>query len=122
MTGYVLRRTAQAVVVMFGVSVLVFLLVHLVPGDPIRLALGTRFDQEVYDALRARSGLDQPLLIQYFDWIGGVLTGDLGVSFRTGETVSSLIVDRLPATLSLAVGSLVVAFLVAVPLGLVSAL
>ena len=122
MTGYVLRRSAQAVVVLLGVSVLVFALVHLVPGDPIRLALGTRFDPEVYQALRARSGLDQPLLVQYFSWIGRTFTGDLGVSFRSGEPVSTLIVERLPATLSLAVGALVVALLVAIPLGLISAL
>ena len=122
MTGYVLRRSAQAVVVLLGVSVLVFALVQLVPGDPIRLALGTRFDPEVYQALRARSGLDQPLLVQYFSWIGRTFTGDLGVSFRSGEPVSTLIVERLPATLSLAVGALVVALLVAIPLGLISAL
>ncbi len=122
MAGYVLRRTAQAVLVLFGVSVLVFALVHLVPGDPIRLALGTQFDQGVYEALRARSGLDQPLVVQYFSWIGGVFTGDLGVSFRSGEPVTTLISERLPATLSLAVGALVVALLVAIPLGLVSAL
>ena len=122
MTGYVLRRSAQAVVVLLGVSVLVFALVHLVPGDPIRLALGTRFDPEVYAALRARSGLDQPLLVQYFSWIGRAFTGDLGVSFRSGEPVSTLIVERLPATLSLAAGALVVALLVAIPLGLISAL
>ncbi|HLR93042.1 MAG TPA: ABC transporter permease, partial [Jiangellaceae bacterium] len=74
MRRYVLRRLVQSLVVLFGVSVLVFAVVHLVPGDPIRLALGTRFDQETYDALRERSGLNQPLLVQYFSWIGNALT------------------------------------------------
>lgn len=121
MGGYLLRRTAQAVVVLIGVSIVVFLLVHLVPGDPIRLALGTRFDPDTYQALRERSGLDQPLVIQYFDWLGGALTGDLGVSFRTGRPVASIIVERLPATLSLASAAVVVALAIAVPLGILSA-
>ena len=109
-------------VVLAGVSVIVFALVHLVPGDPIRLALGTRFSQETYDALRERSGLDQPLVEQFFGWAGGALTGDLGVSFRSGDTVASLIAERLPATLTLAFASIVVALLIAVPLGTLSAL
>jgi peptide/nickel transport system permease protein len=104
------------------VSVIVFGLVQLVPGDPIRLALGTRFDQETYDALLARSGLDQPLVQQYLTWAGRALTGDLGVSFRSGETVTSLIAERLPATLTLAFASILVALVIAVPLGTISAL
>ncbi|WP_075013059.1 ABC transporter permease [Geodermatophilus obscurus] len=122
MSGYLLRRTGQSVVVLAGVSVIVFALVHLVPGDPIRLALGTRFDQATYDALRARSGLDQPLVEQFFGWFGRALGGDLGVSFRSGETVTSLIAERLPATLTLAFASILVALLIAVPLGTISAL
>jgi len=122
MGGYVLRRVAQAVLVLWGVSVLVFVLIHLVPGDPVRLALGTRFDPQTYHVLRQRSGLDQPLVVQYVDWVGHALRGDLGVSFRTGQSVTSTILARLPATLSLALASIVVAALVAVPLGLASAL
>ncbi|TWH75278.1 peptide/nickel transport system permease protein [Modestobacter roseus] len=105
-----------------GVSVIVFALVHLVPGDPVRLALGTRFSQESYDALQQRSGLDQPLLQQYFTWAGRALTGDLGVSFRSGEPVTGQILERLPATLTLAFAAIVVALLIAVPLGTISAL
>jgi peptide/nickel transport system permease protein len=119
---YLLRRAGQAVVVLFGVSVAVFSIMHLVPGDPVRLALGTRFDQDTYDALVARSGLDRPLVTQYVDWAGSALVGDLGVSFRSGEAVTSVILERLPATVSLAVGSIVVALLIAIPLGLLSAL
>ncbi|SNX98807.1 peptide/nickel transport system permease protein [Geodermatophilus sabuli] len=109
-------------VVLAGVSVIVFALVHLVPGDPVRLALGTRFSQETYDALRERSGLDQPLLAQFSGWLGRALSGDLGVSFRSGDTVTSLIAERLPATLTLAFASILVALLIAVPLGILSAL
>ncbi|WP_369052027.1 ABC transporter permease [Kineococcus terrestris] len=122
MTGIALRRVLQAVVVLLGVSVVVFALVHLVPGDPVRLALGTRFDQATYEALRERAGLDQPLLVQYAQWVSSAVTGDLGVSFRSGEPVTLLILERLPATLSLAFASILVALLIAVPLGTASAL
>jgi peptide/nickel transport system permease protein len=120
-TRYVLRRAGQAVVVLFGVSVLVFSIMHLVPGDPVRLALGTRFDQDTYDAMVQRAGLDEPIVVQYVDWAGSALAGDLGVSFRSGQTVTDVISERLPATVSLAFGAIVVALLIAVPLGLLSA-
>lgn len=122
MRRFVLRRVGEAAIVLVGVSVLVFSIIHLVPGDPVRLALGTRFDQDTYDALRERAGLDEPLVQQYLEWAGDALRGDLGVSFRSGETVTSLIAERLPATVSLALGAIVVALLIALPLGLVSAL
>jgi peptide/nickel transport system permease protein len=109
-------------VVLAGVSVLVFSLIHLVKGDPTRLALGTRFSQESYDALRHRNGLDLPLVEQYFVWVGHALTGDLGVSFRSGEPVTALIGERLPATLTLAFAAILLALLIAVPLGTLSAL
>jgi peptide/nickel transport system permease protein len=109
-------------VVLAGVSVLVFSLIHLVKGDPTRLALGTRFSQESYEALRHRNGLDLPLVEQYFVWVGHALTGDLGVSFRSGEPVTALIGERLPATLTLAFAAILLALLIAVPLGTLSAL
>lgn len=122
MAAYIARRSLQAVGVLLGVSVLVFAIIHLVPGDPVRVALGTRFDQATYDALRERAGLDQPLFVQYFDWIASAVTGDLGVSFRSGRPVTALILERLPATLSLAGGAIVVALGIAVPLGILSAI
>ncbi|MBN2624028.1 MAG: ABC transporter permease [Acidimicrobiales bacterium] len=122
MTRYLVRRLGQAVVVLFGVSVAVFSIIHLVPGDPVRLALGTRFNQQTYDALVARAGLDDPLIAQYVNWLGNAVRGDLGVSFRSGQPVTDLILERLPATMSLALAAIVVALLIALPLGLVSAL
>jgi peptide/nickel transport system permease protein len=121
MTRYVLSRVGQAAIVLLGVSVIVFGLMQLVPGDPVRVALGTRFDQETYDALRERAGLDRPLLVQYFSYLGNALTGDFGVSFRSGQPVTTALMDRLPATLSLAGMSLLIALLIAIPLGLISA-
>ncbi|KXK59311.1 glutathione ABC transporter permease [Micromonospora rosaria] len=121
MARFVLRRLLQSAVVLLGVTLVVFLLLQLVPGDPVRVALGTRFDQETYDALRERSGLDRPLLAQYLSYVGHALTGDLGVSFRSGQPVTTIVLERLPATLSLAVTAVLLALLVAVPLGIVSA-
>jgi len=118
---YVLRRTAEAALALLGVSIVVFALIHLVPGDPVRTALGTRFDQELYDALIARAGLDQPLLVQYWNWLTSALTGDLGVSFRTGQPVTSALLARLPATMLLAVAALLVGLLIALPAGIISA-
>jgi peptide/nickel transport system permease protein len=108
--------------VLFGVSVLVFSLIHLVQGDPVRLSLGTRFSEQTYLALRHRDGLDLPLVQQYLQWAGRALTGDLGVSFRSGEPVTGLITSRLPATLTLAFAAILVALVIALPLGTLSAL
>ena len=122
MTRYVLSRVGQAAVVLLGVSIIVFGLMQLVPGDPVRVALGTRFDKETYEVLRERAGLDRPLLVQYFSYLGNALTGDLGVSFRSGRPVTDTLLERLPATLSLAGMSLLIALLIAIPLGLISAI
>lgn len=121
MTGYVLRRLIQVAIALIGVSIAVFAVVHLVPGDPIRIALGTRFDPDVYQALYERAGFDQPIPVQYLSWLGGALTGDLGVSFRTGTSVTALMVERLPATLTLAGAALFIALLISIPVGIVSA-
>nr|WP_187361506.1 ABC transporter permease [Phytoactinopolyspora mesophila] len=117
-----MRRLLQSVIVLIGVSILVFAIIHLVPGDPIRQALGTRGTEATYLAMRERAGLDDPLLIQYFNWIGSAVTGDLGVSFRSGRPVSELIMERVPATVSLAIAAIMVALLIAIPLGTISAL
>lgn len=121
MTGYVIRRILQMLLALVGVSIIVFALVHLVPGDPVRVALGTRFDPDIYQALRERAGLNEPLLVQYFTWLGHAVTGDLGVSFRSGQPVTSLLLERLPATITLAFSALFVALVVSIPLGIVSA-
>ena len=121
MVRFAVRRVAQAGVVLLGVSLIVFLLVQLVPGDPIRVSLGTRFDPETYAALRERAGFDRPLVVQYLSYVGNAVTGDLGVSFRTGQPVTTTLVDRLPATLSLAACALLVALCIAVPLGVMAA-
>jgi peptide/nickel transport system permease protein len=119
---FLTRRLAYSLIVLLGVLVVVFALVHLVPGDPVRIALGTRYTPEAYDALRSASGLDRPVIGQFFGYVGSALTGDLGVSFRNGDPVATILVDRLPATASLAVAGIVIALLVALPAGIWSAL
>jgi peptide/nickel transport system permease protein len=121
-TRFLARRLLYSLVVLFGVLVLVFALVHLVPGDPVRIALGTRYTPEAYDALRSASGLDRPLAEQFFTYIGSALTGDLGVSFRNGDPVTITLLERLPATISLAVVGIAIALLIALPAGVWSAL
>ncbi len=115
-----MRRLVQSAAVLVGVTLVVFLLLQLVPGDPVRLALGTRYDQATYDALRQRSGLDRPLVVQYLTYISHAVTGDLGVSFRSGRPVTSIVLERVPATLSLAFTAVVLSLLVAFPLGVLS--
>lgn len=101
---------------------MVFGLVHLVPGDPVRIALGTRYSPEAYQTLRAASGLDRPIVEQFFGYAGSALTGNLGVSFHNGDPVTLTLLDRLPATLSLAVVGIVIALLISVPAGIWAAL
>ena len=119
---FLARRLLYSLVVMIGVLVVVFALVHLVPGDPVRIALGTRYTPQAYDALRAASGLDRPLIEQFFGYVGGALTGDLGVSFRNGDPVTVTLLERLPATVSLGVVGIIIALLIALPAGTWSAL
>jgi peptide/nickel transport system permease protein len=119
---FLARRVAYSLVVLLGVLVVVFALVQLVPGDPVRIALGTRYTPEAYAALRSASGLDRPLIVQFFSYLGHALTGDLGVSFRNGDPVTATLLDRLPATVSLGLVGIVIALAIAVPAGIWSAL
>lgn len=114
-------RLLAMVVAMVGVSTVVFALVHFIPGDPIRNSLGTRFNQELYDRKRAEAGLDRPIVEQYLRWMGDAVRGDLGQSFRNNRPVTEVVLERLPATLSLALASLVIALVIALPIGILSA-
>jgi peptide/nickel transport system permease protein len=118
LTAFLVRRLIYSLVVLLGVLVVVFALVHLVPGDPVRIALGTRYTPEAYAALRSASGLDRPLIEQFFSYAGSAITGDLGVSFRNGDPVTLTLMDRLPATVSLAIVTIVIALLISVPAGI----
>jgi peptide/nickel transport system permease protein len=118
---YVVQRLLSTVPVLFLVSVGVFSLIHLTPGDPVTIMLGEERDQRVIDATRRELGLDQPVPVQYAVWLGRVLRGDLGKSIRSKQPVGELIAQRVPATAQLAVLSIVLALVIAIPAGIVSA-
>lgn len=122
MARFLGARLLSSAIVLLGVLIVVFALVHLVPGDPVRLALGTRYTPEAYEALRAASGLDRSLPEQFFSYLAHAVTGDLGVSFRNGQPVTTTLLQRLPATISLALVGLVVALIISIPAGIYSAL
>jgi ABC-type dipeptide/oligopeptide/nickel transport system permease component len=118
---YLARRLVLTVPVLFGVATLVFSLIHLIPGDPAQAMLGENAAQSDVEELRRRLGLDRPLLEQYVTFLSGVVRGDLGTSLRTGEPVISQVASRVPATAELAAAAMVVALLVALPLGIAAA-
>jgi len=118
---YLARRLVLTVPVLFGVATLVFSLIHLIPGDPAQAMLGETAPQADVDELRQRLGLDRPLLEQYLAFLSGAVRGDLGTSLRTGEPVVGQVASRVPATAELAAAAMIVALLVAVPLGIAAA-
>jgi len=118
--GYLVRRGIQSIPVLFGLSILIFFITRVVPGSPVRLALGPNAGEEQVEALRTKMGLDQPIPIQYADWLTGALTGDLGMSLRTDNNVFTDIVVRLPATIELVLVAMLFALLIGIPLGVIS--
>ncbi len=122
MSKYIIRRILNLIPVLVGVSIIVFMMVHISPGDPIRIMLGEDASPEEVERLREVYGLDQPLHIQYGRWVGNVLQGDLGTSIRRGRPVTGLILGRLGATMELAVVSLLLATLISIPLGVIAAI
>ncbi|MGV9306081.1 MULTISPECIES: ABC transporter permease [unclassified Nonomuraea] len=113
-----LPRLVRFAAALAALMVATFAMIHLIPGDPVRAALGPAAPPELVAARTAALGLDQPLPMQFVTYVRGVFTGDLGTSFLTGEPVGQTILERLPNTLTLAVLATLVALLVAVPLGL----
>jgi ABC-type dipeptide/oligopeptide/nickel transport system permease component len=121
MLRYVVRRLLLTIPVLLGVATLVFALIHLVPGDPAQSMLGEGASLEEVAKLRHSLGLDRPLHEQYRSFLGGLVRGNLGTSFRYGTPVTSEIRDRLLRTLQLAVAAMTVAILIALPLGILAA-
>lgn len=118
---FIIRRLLLAVPVLLLVTVMVFSLLHLIPGDPATVILGPEATPEMVQTLREELGLNKPLLVQYFTWLGNILQGDLGRSLIDRTPVSYLILQRLPATLELTAGAFLVALCIALPAGLLSA-
>jgi ABC-type dipeptide/oligopeptide/nickel transport system permease component len=120
-TRFLARRLALTLPVLLGVATLVFSLIHLIPGDPAQAMLGEAAPQADVEELRRRLGLDRPLLEQYGTFLVGLLRGDLGTSLRTGQPVTSQILERMPATFELAAAAMLVAVCVSIPLGIAAA-
>ena len=116
------RRILGAIPVLLGISFLVFMLMHIAPGDPVSLLLGDDATPADIEQTRRELGLDQPLLVQYWDFLSRAVRGDFGRSLKFNEPVMKLVFERLPATIELAFISLVVAIIIAVPLGVYSAI
>lgn len=119
---YILRRTVLILPTLLGVSILVFLLARLAPGDPVHAVLGSDYTDAQATELRRSLGLDRPLIVQYGDWIWGVFKGDLGRSIVMNNDVTTIIFQRLPTTLFLAVAAVVLALVVSIPLGVIAAI
>jgi peptide/nickel transport system permease protein len=121
MTRYIAYRLLLALPVLFGISVLVFLLIQLIPGDVVDVLLGMQTSPEAAAALRRMFGLDQPIIVQYGRWALALLQGDLGHSLRTGQPVAYLLATRLVVSAELAGLGLFLAVLIAIPLGVLAA-
>ena len=121
MGKFILRRLLTAIPVLIGIVALVFVVARLIPGDPCIAALGERATDEICDAYNERYGLNESLFRQFLIYLGDVLHGDLGDSFRFNKPVTDLLIERLPTTLELAAAALTIAVLVGVPLGVISA-
>jgi peptide/nickel transport system permease protein len=122
MTLYILRRLVQLIPVLLLASFIVFFIIHLIPGDPVEVMLGEgRYNKETYELLRKQMGLDEPLYVQYFHWLERLLQGDLGHSLRTQRPVLETILERYPATIYLALASLLLGVAIAIPAGTIAA-
>ena len=121
MRGHLGVRFAQVIPTLLLVSILVFCLQQLMPGDPALVLAGEERDPEVLEQIRRELKLDQPLVMQYFYWITNVLQGDLGFSWRIRQPVTELVATKLPVTLQLASMAFVIAVCIGVPMGVLSA-
>lgn len=122
MLQFILRRFAILVPTLLGVATLVFFFLHMIPGDPVEVMLGETAQAADKEKLREDLGLNDPVHVQYVRFISGMFTGDLGASFFYKKPVTKIVLERLPATVELAIASMVVAILIAIPIGIFAAI
>lgn len=122
MIQMIVKRLGLLLFVVFGVTLVTFFMSHVIPGDPASLIAGQRASEETLQSIRQQLGLDQPVWIQYFHYIGDLLTGDLGTSIRTQRPVLDELITFFPATLELAIAAFVIAIVIGIPLGVLAAL
>jgi len=118
---FIARRLLQTIPVLFFVSVIIFVLINLVPGDAARLFLGEEAPPDALAALRHEMGLDRPLYVQYLRWVGGMLRGDFGHSFKDNRKVLATVLQKVPVTGELTAGALIIAWTIAIPAGVLAA-
>ena len=120
MTTFIVRRLLATIPVIILISLITFFAVALLPGDPVLAVLGEEADPNTVEAIRQQLGLDRPVVVRYFDWVGNALQGDLGRSVRAGESVSSLISKRLEVSIELGILAMMIALMIGIPLGLIA--
>ncbi|MCL9814151.1 ABC transporter permease [Natranaeroarchaeum aerophilus] len=118
---FLVRRLLQGIVVIWGVVTIMFGLRAVSPGDPANLMLAEGASESLIQQVRQEEGLDQPIYVQYFDYVQGLLVGDFGYSWRSNREVELMVIERIPATLELAIAATIVAVVIAIPLGVISA-
>ncbi|SFA84704.1 peptide/nickel transport system permease protein [Lentibacillus halodurans] len=121
MIGLITRRFFQLILLLFGISFLVFMSMHMAPGDPATIIGGPNATSSDLEAIREEMGLNRPVLVQYFDYLGNILQGDFGYSYQTNQAVTEAIITRFPTTVKLAAASMIVAVIIGVVAGIISA-
>ena len=118
---FLVKRLLQGVFVVWGVITIMFALRAVSPGDPANLIVGEAADPQIREQVREQYGLNEPIYVQYVDYLRGIAVGDFGYSFQSGRQVEAMVIERVPATLELAVAATIIAIVIAVPLGVISA-
>lgn len=121
MLSFLVRRLVTLSITVIAASVIVFVVLEVLPGDPALLMLGTEATDETLAAMRAEMGLDRPAIVRYFVWIGGLLSGDMGISYAYDVPVAKLVADRIAVTIPLALMALALSTAIAIPLGMLAA-
>ncbi len=121
MYKYILKRMVMLIPVIIGVTLIVFGIMDMSPGDPAQIILGADASKESLNQLREELGLNRPLLVRYFSYMGGLLRGDLGTSYKNGLSVAAQIAEKLPNTMLLASAAMFIAVMIGIPFGIISA-
>ncbi|MFD2616148.1 ABC transporter permease [Terrilactibacillus laevilacticus] len=121
MGKYILKRLFSLIPIIIGISIIVFLIIHLVPGDPASIILGNNATPEAIKALNAKLGLDKPLIVQYFDWVVHLIQGNFGTSVQTDQSVLPTLINKFLVTFQLTLLSVLIGWIIAIPLGILSA-
>lgn len=122
MVRYTINRLLLFIPLLLGLSIVVFIYIHLIPGDPVQAMVGPYGSQEFVAQIREEFGLNRPLYVQYFDWLSGAVRGDLGITFRSRQPIAPLLLARIPATIELALAGLLIAILMGLPAGIIAGL